>query len=490
MTMSDKSFLTVHNVRHGFATNSSSTHSIVYMRGQKLRDVAAQGGFGWGNFTLTDRADKRRYLAAQVYQSLCHTVGSDVALTVAEAWTGAALTPDKDMGIEEYVDHQSVISFPSNFEGKGICREYVEDFARFLDRDDVAVLGGNDNSDGHPDLERGDVESAGVRDGIADVYGAFVARKDPTGFWTLFNRSNGNKLRVSFGNGGFMEAPTKAAAPELVDVSITNWCNTGCDYCYRNSTTKGRHADKNTLASLAYALKELKVFEVALGGGETTAHPDFVSILDGFRWAGVVPNFTTKDLSWLRDKDRAAQILERCGAFAYSAESALAVEMFAEVWKAVGWKADGKCYPDVVKATIQHVVGTTDAEGFKALLLACNTHKLPVTLLGYKTVGRGLMYQPTVFDWVGVVKELVKDKHLRIGIDTVLADTGYQALKDAGVPEWCVTRHEGKFSAYIDAVEGKMGPSSFCKKGEYSKLALTGGSTDIADNITKAFQSY
>ncbi len=249
MTMSDKSFLTVHNVRHGFATNSSSTHSIVYMRGQKLRDVAAQGGFGWGNFTLTDRADKRRYLAAQVYQSLCHTVGSDVALTVAEAWTGAALTPDKDMGIEEYVDHQSVISFPSNFEGKGICREYVEDFARFLDRDDVAVLGGNDNSDGHPDLERGDVESAGVRDGITDVYGAFVARKDPTGFWTLFNRSNGNKLRVSFGNGGFMEAPTKATAPELVDVSITNWCNTGCDYCYRNSTTKGRHADKSTCGS-------------------------------------------------------------------------------------------------------------------------------------------------------------------------------------------------------------------------------------------------
>lgn len=231
MTMSDKSFLTVHNVRHGFATNSSSTHSIVYMRGAKLSPVAEQGGFGWDNFTLTDAADKRRYLAAQVYQSLCHTVGSDVALTVAQAWTGAALTPDKHGGIEEYVDHQSVISFPSNFDGKGICREYVEDFARFLDRDDVAVLGGNNNSDGHPALDRGDVESAGIRDGLADVSGSFVARKDPSGFWTLFNRANGNKLRVSFGNGGFLEAPTKAAAPELVDVKITNWCDSGCDYC-------------------------------------------------------------------------------------------------------------------------------------------------------------------------------------------------------------------------------------------------------------------
>lgn len=260
--------------------------------------------------------------------------------------------------------------------------------------------------------------------------------------------------------------------------------------CYQNSTTKGKHADKNVLASLAYALKQLQVFEVALGGGETTAHPDFVAILDSFRWQGIVPNFTTKDLKWLRDKDKAAQILERCGAFAYSAETALAVEMFAEVWKAVGWKKDTSSYPPVEKATIQHVVGTEDEASFKALLLACHEAHLPVTLLGYKTVGRGLMYQPKAFDWVKVVADVVKGKHLRIGIDTVLADTSYQALMDAGVPDWCVTRREGKFSAYIDAVEGKMGPSSFCKKGEYSKVDLTAGYTAIADRVTKTFQTY
>jgi len=201
------------------------------MRGAKLRPVSPSSGFGWDNFTLVDRDSKRTYLAAQVYQSLCGSAGAEVALTVAEAWTGASLTRDSYNGIEENVDHQSVISFPSDFEGKGICREFVEDFARFLDREDVAVLGGNDNSDDHPDLGRGDVENAGVRDGLADVGGRFVARKDPSGFWTLFNRANGNKLRVSFGNGGFMEAPVKAAAPELVDVKITDWCNMGCEYC-------------------------------------------------------------------------------------------------------------------------------------------------------------------------------------------------------------------------------------------------------------------
>lgn len=260
--------------------------------------------------------------------------------------------------------------------------------------------------------------------------------------------------------------------------------------CYQNSTTKGRHAPKDALANLAFVLKELKVFEVALGGGETTAHPDFLTILESFKQWGVVPNFTTKDMSWLRDKIRAAKILERCGAFAYSAETALDVEMFADVWKDVGWEGSTSNYPPVPKATIQHVVGSTDEDGFRALLLACHKAKLPVTLLGYKTVGRGLMYQPKAFDWVSVVRDVVKAKYLRVGVDTVLADTGYQALRDAGVPEWCITRREGKFSAYIDAVEGKMGPSSFCKKSEYSKVDLTEGFDALSDTITKTFQAY
>lgn len=485
-----RQFLTVHNVREGFATNSSSTHSIVYMRGAKLDPVAPASGFGWDDFTLTDKASKRRYLAAQIYTSICGSVGTDVAMTVAQAWTGESLTRDSYGGIEEYVDHQSVISFPKDFSGTGVCREYVEDLARFLDRDDVAVLGGNDNSDGHPDLGRGDVEDAGVRSGLADVSGSYVARKDPSGYWAMFNRENGNRIRVSFGNGGFLEPPTKAATPELVDVKITDWCNAGCAYCYQGSTTRGKHADKGAISSLAYALRELQVFEVALGGGEPTEHPDFVAILDSFRYSHIVPNFTTKSLSWLNDPSRASKILERCGSFAYSAETALDVERFADVWKAAGWKPNTNSWPPVKKAVVQHVVGTVDEDGFRALLKACGKAGLPVTLLGYKTTGRGLMFQPFKFDWVAALADIVKTDHIRVGIDTVLAEQGYDALKAAGVPDWCMTRQEGKFSAYIDAVEGKMGPSSFCKKNQYSPLDINGGSNNIANDIANTFQTY
>ena len=29
--------------------------------------------------------------------------------------------------------------------------------------------------------------------------------------------------------------------PELLDVSVTNWCDRGCSFCYRKSDTAGMH---------------------------------------------------------------------------------------------------------------------------------------------------------------------------------------------------------------------------------------------------------
>jgi len=64
--------------------------------------------------------------------------------------------------------------------------------------------------------------------------------------------------------------------------------------------------------------------------------------------------------------------------------------------------------------------------------------------------------------WLQIVASLCKKKGLQVGIDTALADEHWQHLLAAGVPEWCMTRKEGQFSCYIDAVAGKIGPSSYC----------------------------
>jgi radical SAM protein with 4Fe4S-binding SPASM domain len=90
--------------------------------------------------------------------------------------------------------------------------------------------------------------------------------------------------------------PYCAPWPELVDISISNHCTKGCDFCYINSRPDNSFM---SLEDYEYILKSLKhsrwgnVFQVAIGGGEPLEHPNFLEIIDKTVEYGVVPNFTT-----------------------------------------------------------------------------------------------------------------------------------------------------------------------------------------------------
>ena len=80
--------------------------------------------------------------------------------------------------------------------------------------------------------------------------------------------------------------------PETIDVSITDWCNFGCSYCYQSSTKNRKHAGKNLIDQIFDSLSDAP-YQIAIGGGEPTAHPDFPEILANVRQRGSVPNYTT-----------------------------------------------------------------------------------------------------------------------------------------------------------------------------------------------------
>lgn len=443
----------IHNVRTGFATNSSSTHSIVFMKrdlGGDSPDSPAQ--FGWENFTLTDESGKLDYLAATVRHALQDAIGDDLAVRIANELTGARITSDA------YVDHQSILALPTGWDGKSLDLDFLAEFKAFLLRDDVAILGGNDNSDGHPLLESDDVKVATGHSGPIHVETCGpVARKDPAGFWTLFNRQTGAKVRISLKGTDFECTPERTALPELVDVKITDYCTFGCPYCYQGSTKKGEHSETHSLSMLAYLLGDARVFEVAIGGGEPTLHPGLKSFVDSLRYRGVVPNLTTKNLAWLAAPTLSDPVLNQCGAFAFSADSDADVRKLSAA-------LEGR--PEVKrKATIQYVMGKdATARDFGSILNSCGYANLPVTLLGYKTTGRGLAHgeKPLQPMWIKEVQGAMKAyPGLRIGIDTVLVDRWWDALLAAGVPKWALTRKEGRFSCYVDAVAGKLHASSF-----------------------------
>ena len=79
----------IHNVRLGFATNSSSTHSVMFIPpGVKLAagEAADELDFGWQDFTLRTADEKQQYLAVTVYEQLRHDVGDALAGFAASAF--------------------------------------------------------------------------------------------------------------------------------------------------------------------------------------------------------------------------------------------------------------------------------------------------------------------------------------------------------------------------------------------------------------------
>jgi len=105
-------------------------------------------------------------------------------------------------------------------------------------------------------------------------------------------------------------------APEMLDISIIKKCNFGCPYCYMSSTED----DKGMLSLgdvewLIEFFGDYKPYQVAIGGGEPSLHPNFIEILKLFRENNIVPNYTTNGLALLDDKIVAATI-EYCGGVA------------------------------------------------------------------------------------------------------------------------------------------------------------------------------
>jgi organic radical activating enzyme len=463
------------NVRLGLATNSSSTHSLVFLpKGVNAEEIDSSCGdysFGWDPFQLTNKDSKNRYLSSSLFTQLKKDLGAETAESVTREWCGTEPNQNKECTddlADGYVDHQSALAFPHNWDGKGINKDFFDDFMKFIMRDNIIIAGGNDNSGDEEDppiLHAGGIVPA-MLDSLPteDYQSPRVARKDGE-YWTIFNRENGSKIRITFEGDEFQLKLKRSSSPELIDVKITNYCSFNCEYCYQDSTKQGKHGDTAWIKSLALKLKEEQVFEVALGGGETTLHPDFVDILKEFRENGVVPNFTTKNFGWLKDYEKYRAAMNYAGAFAFSCETAADVEKLGSIVLVNKEKDKSNNIVSSYfseKVTIQHVIGTANEEEFREILLACSKHMLPITLLGYKQVGRGpgFKLKPSS-KWLEIISEVLKKKYIRIGIDTALADAHWDELIKAGVKEKFMTRKEGQFSCYIDAVEKTINTSSY-----------------------------
>lgn len=459
----------IENIRLGLATNSSSTHSIIFNLDARSRDWE-DCEFGWDEFCCNCEDSKRMYLSAVLYHNLHESVGNDIARAVVESWVETELK-ELESGDWFYgIDHQSLMTLPVNAQTGQPDKEFFKELLAYYLDPKLAIVGGNDN-DGPKIFTKGREDHLVETDGHDKTH---VCRKDPnTGHWVLFNRYNGTKIRMHFDK----DAPdyAKAFAPELVDIKITDYCPIGCAYCYQDSTKEGVHGDWKFIESLAYSLKDMGVFEVALGGGEPTMHPDFVKILKKFRGYGIVPNFTTRSHKWLKDDKVREAVKKYAGKFAVSVSRVYDMERAWHLADEFAMSKSEYNYDErrhQCRMGFQYVMGSTKQDEFRDLIRAI-PYGCEMTLLGYKEVGRGSTYKPYKYGgWLQVVKDV--GEHKSIGIDTSLANQHKDAILEA-VDKRLVTFEEGKFSMYVDAVTQRAAPSSYCSEDEYIDVKSTYG---------------
>ena len=451
--------ISIFNLRIGLACNSSSSHSILILEKGQDASTDEYNEFHWDYFTAANNESKNNYFMETVRLAI-----EDVLPQSAQKEFLGKFFSQEAIYSESSIDHQSRLLIPMNHKGRP-NEAFIKDFQEFLLKPEVVIAGGNDNDDKSHDLATGDNQFLPKYPTETDNKN-WIARKDvDKNYWTLFNKFSGSKMRFSFDS---TVAPTKASAPELVDIKITDYCPYACEFCYQDSTLKGQHASMDNIRLIAKELGKAEVLEIAAGGGETSLHPNFVEILKIFHDEGIVVNFTTKNLNLLRTQD-ASEILKYTGAIAFSVENILDIE-----------KVYSACldYDDQTRMTrgygdekslinLQFVMGTTSIEEFRDVLMAAARSDLNLTLLGYKENGRGQSFSAQDYSsWLDVLKDCTKKLNKEgcypnFSMDTALAGQYKEELLDAGVKSSTFHTTEGTFSMYIDAVANTMSPSSY-----------------------------
>lgn len=158
------------------------------------------------------------------------------------------------------------------------------------------------------------------------------------GYNYLFDKRTGASLRWGHTQ---EDDPFMAPVPELADISISNQCDRGCSFCYRDSIPEG---DVMSLDTFKFLMDQLPyTFQLALGGGEPTMHPNFIEILKESHVRGKVPNYTTNGIMLTSEIIEASK--KYCGAVAVS-------------WSEVASEAIGRFIAAGVKTNLHYVVST------------------------------------------------------------------------------------------------------------------------------------
>ena len=180
-----------------------------------------------------------------------------------------------------------------------------------------------------------------------------------------FNTETGDKIRNTKAN------RYEPAFAENCDVTITEYCDAGCSFCYVGCSKKGKHGKLN-----AKFLDSIHPFtELAINGNDLS-HPDLVAFLTKMRDRHVIVNMTVNQVHFEKHFDKIlnwqSQGLIKGVGVSFSKPS----DTFLDKVK-------------LCKNVVVHVIEGILTENDVKYLADRDIHLL---VLGYKTTGRGADY--------------------------------------------------------------------------------------------------
>lgn len=239
--------------------------------------------------------------------------------------------------------------------------------------------------------------------------------------------------------------------PELLDLSITNYCERNCKFCYRRSSNKGKHMSMSDIKSIVEQADDIGVLQIALGGGNPNQHPQFIEILKLIREHNIIPSYTTNGDGLSNDILKATA--DYCGAMALSY-----------------YQPKEDTFLNLIKETNNYHIKTNVHLILKSDTIDYATEWLinPPDFFKYVNAIIFLNYKPvnTLVDWTINDKSKI-EKFFRVASECKHIKIGFDSCCISGISQWMdvypffvESCEAARFSAFISE-DMRMYPCSF-----------------------------
>lgn len=185
-------------------------------------------------------------------------------------------------------------------------------------------------------------------------------------YTVMLNLNNGSKMRFND-----LDNLTPDHA-ESIDITISKYCEMGCQFCYAGCSKNGEHAD---IMSPSFIDNLPPYTELALNGNEPL-HPELVPFLEKCKSLKLVPSITVNQTTFMKNIDLLKKLSDDKMIYGLGVSLTNASDSFI---KAV------QQFPNAVIHVVNGIVNTGQ-------LYVLSNKGLKILILGYKTVGRGIEY--------------------------------------------------------------------------------------------------